>query len=188
MTGHTPHLTVLAGPNGAGKSTSAPLLLKGTLGVTEFVNADVVALGLSAFAPEKAALQAGKIMLERLKELARNRQNFAFETTLASRSFAPWISKLRGTGYRAHLVFLWLPSPEHAIARVAERVRLGGHSVPEDVIRRRYGAGLKNFFNLYLPVVDSWSIYDNSSRNKARLIASREARARPDVMDRSLRQ
>jgi len=142
----TPNLVVLAGPNGAGKSTAAPALLQGTLGVTEFVNADVIAQGLSAFDPDRVALAAGRIMLRRLQELARQGVSFAFETTLASRSFAPWIRELARTGYLFHLVFLWLPSADFAVQRVANRVRLGGHDVPEMTIRRRYHLGLYNFF------------------------------------------
>jgi len=162
MTTKRSHLIVIAGPNGAGKSTTAPFLLKGTLHVTEFVNADLIAHGLSAFKPEMTAFHAGRIMLERIHYLAKKRVNFSFETTLASKTFAPLITELRKTGYVFHLVFLWLPSEEFAINRVAERVRMGGHNVPEDTIRRRYHAGLRNFFNLYRPLADSWVFYDNS--------------------------
>ena len=162
MTTKRPHLIVIAGPNGAGKSTTAPSLLKGMLHVTEFVNADLIAQGLSAFKPEMTAFQAGRIMLERMHYLANKRINFSFETTLASKTFAPWITELREMGYVFHLVFLWLPNEEFAINRVAERVRMGGHNVPEDAIRRRYHAGLRNFFNLYRPLADSWVFYDNS--------------------------
>ncbi|MEQ9233821.1 zeta toxin family protein [Coleofasciculus sp. E2-BRE-01] len=169
-----PHLIVIAGPNGAGKSTSAPALLQGTLGVTEYVNADTIAQGLSAFAPERAAFRAGRIMLERLQQLANARVNFAFETTLASRSFAPWIANLCQNGYRFHLFFLGLPSPEIAIARVQERVSLGGHDVPEETIRRRYHAGIRNFFQLYRPLADSWFFYDNASMEVPRLLAAGE--------------
>jgi len=113
------------------------MLLNGTLGVTEFVNADVIAQGLSAFQPERAAFHAGRVMLKRLHYLAKERVDFAFETTLASSSFAPWIAKLKQSGYTFHLVFLWLPSADFAVARVAERVRMGGHDVPEETIRKR---------------------------------------------------
>lgn len=167
-----PHLIIISGPNGAGKSTTAPALLQGALGVTEFVNADVIAQGLSAFNPERAAFHAGRIMLERLQQLAEERENFAFETTLASRTFAHRIQELKSNGYAFHLFFLWLPAPEFAIARVAERVKMGGHNVPEDTIRRRYHAGLKNFFNLYMPLADSWSFYDNSLEARPLLLAS----------------
>jgi predicted ABC-type ATPase len=173
----TPHLIIIAGPNGAGKSTTAPALLQGALGVTEFVNADVIAQGLSAFNPERAAFHAGRVMLERLQQLAGVREDFAFETTLASRTFAHWIESLKQTGYAFHLLFLWLPSPEFAIARVAERVRMGGHNVPQETIERRYHAGLKNFFRLYRPLADSWFFYDNSQGTRPLLLAKEEKQA-----------
>jgi predicted ABC-type ATPase len=163
MTEREPQVIVLAGPNGAGKSTTAPWLLRETLAVDDFVNADAIAQGLSAFAPETVALEAGRIMLKRLNELAAKRVNFAFETTLASRAFAPWLKKLVGLGYQSHLVFLALPNPEVPLARVAHRVTLGGHSVPEEVVRRRFAAGLKNFFRLYREAVSSWLFYDNTA-------------------------
>jgi len=171
MSEKNPHVIVIAGPNGAGKSTTAPMLLKGTLGVTEFVNADVIAQGLSAFQPESAAFHAGRVMLERLHFLAKERVDFAFETTLASRSFAPWIAKLKQSGYTFHLVFLWLPSADFAVARVAERVRMGGHDVPEETIRRRYNKGIENFFQLYRPLSDTWRMYNNSVRSGPRILA-----------------
>ena len=182
MTTERPHLIVIAGPNGAGKSTTAPSLLKGMLHVTEFVNADLIAQGLSAFKPEMTAFQAGRIMLERMHYLANKRINFSFETTLASKTFAPWITELREMGYVFHLVFLWLPNEEFAINRVAERVRMGGHNVPEDAIRRRYHAGLRNFFNLYRPLVDSWVFYNNSVE-KPTLIAYSNQEQRLIVSD-----
>lgn len=167
-----PQVIILAGPNGAGKSTTAPLLLRDTFAVDEFVNADAIAYGLCAFAPETVALEAGKIMLKRLRELAAKRASFAFETTLATRSFAPWLAKISQAGYRTHLMFLSLPNPESAIERVAMRVRLGGHSIDEGVVRRRFKAGLKNLFTLYMPVVSSWKLYDNSRPNAPLAIAS----------------
>src|ERR1051325_2348674 len=114
-----PNVVLIGGPNGAGKSTAAPEILHGVLKVTEFVNADVIARGLSAFAPESVALKAGKLMLLRLRELAEQRRDFGFETTLASRSFAPWVAELKKYGYKFHLFFLWLPNPEASVARVA---------------------------------------------------------------------
>lgn len=141
-----PSVVVVAGPNGAGKTTAAPFLLRDSFGIQEFVNADPIAAGLSAFAPESVAIAAGRVMLARIEELARRRLSFGFETTLASRSFAPWLQRRVADGYSVHLVFLWLASPELAIARVARRVELGGHAVPEEVVRRRYAAGLRNFF------------------------------------------
>ena len=167
-----PSVIALAGPNGAGKSTTAPALLKDTLGVTEFVNADLIAQGLSPFAPEGAAVAAGRIMLERMHDLARRGVSFAFETTLSGRGYAKWIKGLLDGGYRFHLVFLWLPSADFAVARVADRVRMGGHSVPRDVVRRRYDAGLRNFFALYRPLASTWRMYDNASGTEPRLIAN----------------
>lgn len=166
-----PHIIILAGPNGAGKSTSAPVLLRDTFAVDEFVNADSIAQGLSAFRPESVALEAGRIMLQRLQELADKRADFAFETTLASRTFAPWLKQLAATGYKSHLMFLTLPDAEAAIARVASRVSLGGHNVPAFDIRRRFVAGLKNLFNLYMPVVSTWQIFDNSNADSSVKIA-----------------
>ncbi len=172
MASGPPLVVVIAGPNGAGKSTTAPDLLSRALRVQEFVNADPIALGLSGLHPERAALAAGRVMIARLRALARLRADFAFETTLASRSFAPWLVALRVSGYRAHLAFLSLPSVELALERVAQRVRLGGHYVPAEVVRRRFGAGLKNFFSVYRQRVDSWQMFDNSGLGGPRLVAS----------------
>jgi predicted ABC-type ATPase len=163
---------VVAGANGSGKSTSAPALLRDALEVTEFINADTIAAGLSAFRPQSVAVAAGRIMLARMRSLAIARENFAFETTLASRSFTPWLKQLRKGGYRVHILFLWLRNEELAVRRVAERARAGGHDVPEDVVRRRYQAGLRNFFGLYVPLADSWQMLDNSEPGKPRLVAT----------------
>jgi predicted ABC-type ATPase len=178
-----PHVIVLGGPNGAGKSTAAADLLRGALAVDEFVNADTVAAGLSAFDPDRAALQAGRVMLARLRELAGKRRDFAFEITLASRTFAPWIGELTDSGYTFHLVFLWLSSPDLAVARVAERVRSGGHRVPEEVVRRRYCAGLANFFGLYRPLAATWRFYDNSLPPRPRLVATGSTPGGETVLD-----
>jgi predicted ABC-type ATPase len=168
-----PHVLVIAGPNGAGKTTAAPALLNEALQISHFVNADTIAAGLSAFAPEKAAIQAGRAMLNRMRYLASEGENFAFETTLASRSFAPWITELKKDGYFFHLTFLLLDNHDLAVSRVAERVRLGGHFVPEETIRRRYRAGLCNFFSLYEPIADSWQMYDNTDIGNLMPIASK---------------
>jgi predicted ABC-type ATPase len=170
---HVPLVVVLAGPNGAGKSTSAPYLLKDALAVDEFVNADTIAQGLSAYRPDAAAVTAGKVMVERLRALANLRRDFAFETTLSGRSHGRWVRELQRAGYRTHLIFLSLPSADLAIARVADRVRRGGHHVPEAVVRRRFVAGLRNLFSVYMPAVDAWTIYDNADVVSPRLVASR---------------
>jgi predicted ABC-type ATPase len=117
------------------------------------------------------AIKAGKIMLQHLHDLAEERSNFAFETTLASRTFAPWIGELKKTGYRFHLFFVWVPSADVSIARVRRRVILGGHGVPDETIRRRYQRGLANFFTLYRPLAESWEFYDNDNEKEPRLIA-----------------
>ena len=180
-----PCIVILAGPNGAGKSTAAPELLQGELAVNEFVNADVIARGLSAFDPDRAAMAAGRVMLARLDELARQRDSFAFETTLASRSFVPWLRDLRASGYAVHLFFLWLSSPDLAVERVADRVRSGGHNVPADTIRRRYRGGVRNFFSLYQPIVSSWTVY-NCSGPRSRLVAEGLESAPVKVYDRDV--
>lgn len=149
------------------------MLLNNTLKVNHFVNADTIAQGLSAFSPEKAAIPAGRAMLKRIHQLADERENFAFETTLASRSFATWIAELKATDYVFHLTFLRLDNPDLAVSRVKERIRLGGHSVPEETIRRRYRSGLVNFFGLYKDLADSWQMYDNSVMGSFALIASK---------------
>jgi len=172
MSVKAPSVILLAGPNGAGKTTAAPTLLRGVLGVVEFVNADTIAQGLAGFDPERAAIPAGKIMLKRLDELASRHASFAFESTLASRTFAPWLRKRIADGYNFHLVYLWLPNADFAVDRVADRVRMGGHSVPESTVRRRYSNGLRNFFQLYQPLATAWQMYDNSSPTRMRLIAA----------------
>jgi predicted ABC-type ATPase len=172
MSEPSPNVVVIAGANGSGKSTLAPSLLRDYAFITEFVNADTIAQGLSGFDAESVAFQAGRIMLSRIRELARHRVDFGFETTLASRTFAPWLRELRETGYRCHLLFLWLASPDVAVARVQDRVAAGGHDVPEATVRRRYHAGLRNFFRLYKPIVDRWSMFDNSSPAGRTLIAA----------------
>ncbi|HEX5445353.1 MAG TPA: zeta toxin family protein [Pirellulales bacterium] len=167
-----PKVVVLAGPNGAGKTTAAQKLLHDLAGLQYFVNADWIARGLSGFNPDAAAIDAGRVMLARLRQLADMRATFAFETTLASRTFAPWIGDLCKSGYRFALIFLWLPSADHALARVADRVHAGGHAVPDETVRRRYLAGLRNFFELYQPLSTGWRFYDNSEPAEPRLLAS----------------
>ena len=172
---------MLAGPNGAGKTTVSTDLLQGALGVRKFVNADTIARGLSEFNPEGAAIEAGRVMLRRLHHLTEQRLDVAFETTLASRSFVPWIRELMKTGYAFYLFYFFLPSPDLAVARVAERVTLGGHHVPSEVVRRRYEAGLRNFFSLYRPMSTRWRFFDNSDPRSRRLVASGGAGLRDRV-------
>jgi predicted ABC-type ATPase len=176
-----PKFFIIAGPNGAGKSTSAPELLSGPGHVDEFVNADVIAKeeGLSDIA-------AGRQTLERLDGLAREACDIAFETTLSSRSLLGRIRAMQTQGYRCHLTFFWLPSAEMAVQRVAKRVAAGGHSIPEEVIRRRYERGLENFFGDYEAVVDSWAMINNAMTPPDNRIAWRHVGERIVVADNRL--
>lgn len=153
---------IIAGPNGAGKTTFAAEFLPTDAGLFAFVNADLIAAGLSPFDPEGAALRAGRLMVREIEQHVARGENFAFETTLAGRRYARAIPRWRTSGYRIGLVFLALPSAEFAIARVAMRVRQGGHAVADDVVRRRFLAGRENFQNVFKGLVDEWRLYDNS--------------------------
>lgn len=168
----SPHISIIGGPNGSGKSTCGPAILKKYFQISEFVNADTIAAGISAFQPRKVAIEASRIMLKRIKSLANRKENFAFETTLSSRTFAPWIAKIKKNGYRFTLVYFWLHNSDLAIKRVEERVRLGGHHIPPEIIKRRYLSSIKNFFSLYLPLADNWCVYNNSEANNPKLIAN----------------
>lgn len=156
-------ILIIAGPNGAGKTTFAEEFLPREAGCPSFVNADLIAAGLAPFEPERAAIRAGRLMLEEIANHVRRNDSFAFETTLSGRSYATLIPDWRARGYVVKLFFLRLTSPELAIARVRQRVREGGHNIPEPVIRRRFTAGLHNFDTLYKPLVDEWALFDNSS-------------------------
>ena len=155
-------IVILAGPNGAGKTTFAREFLPKEATCPRFINVDLIAEGLSPFAPEVAAFQAGRIMVQEMAALVRRRENFAFETTLSGIRYARLIPEWRKKGYFIKLIFLKLPNPEMAIARVAARVAQGGHAVPEEVIRRRFVAGWKHFQEIYQPLVDAWILYDNA--------------------------
>jgi len=155
-------LHIISGCNGAGKTTASYTILPEVLGCNEFVNADEIAKGLSPFMPEKTAIQAGRLMLDRINYLITTGQDFAFETTLATKSYKNFILKAKQNGYRVHLLFFWLRTPELAVKRVEFRVKEGGHNIPEETIRRRYENGLKNFFAIFKPIVDDWMFIDNS--------------------------
>jgi predicted ABC-type ATPase len=168
-----PTVYVIAGPNGAGKTTFASEFLPDFVQCREFLNADLIAAGLSPFAPEAQNVRAGRLLLERIRELAREHADFGFETTLSGRSYGKLLSDLRASGYRVLLFFLWLPTAGMAIARVANRVKQGGHSIPPDDIKRRHAAGVRNLFRLYRPLLDGWWLYD-ASRLPPKLIAVEE--------------
>lgn len=156
-----PNLYVIAGCNGAGKTTASYTILPEILDCKEFVNADNIAAGLSPFNPERVALEAGRIMLSRIHDLLEERADFAFETTLSTRSYVSLIKDAKEKGYDVTLLYLWLDSPDHAIKRVAKRVAKGGHHIPDDVVKRRYYRGIKNLIQLYTPLCDKWLVFDN---------------------------
>jgi predicted ABC-type ATPase len=157
-----PRIIIIAGPNGAGKTTFAREFLPSEAACPEFVNADLIAAGIAPFAPEAAALRAGRLMLQELERHFSARTSFAFETMLAGRAYLRQIKQWQKAGYRVKLIFLRLESAEQAIERVAQRVKQGGHHIPEDVIRRRFAAGQGNFEKFYAPLVDAWALYDNA--------------------------
>ncbi len=155
-------IVIIAGPNGAGKTTFAREFLPNEANCPIFINADLIAAGLSPFNPEAASARAGRLLLGEIDEMVRCRKNFSFETTLSGRVYLLKIQKWQACGYHVKLLFLSLPSVEVAVARVAARVAQGGHNIPENIIRRRFDAGLHNFSVLYKPLVNAWMHYDNS--------------------------
>jgi predicted ABC-type ATPase len=166
-------LYIIAGCNGAGKTTASFSVLPQILQCQEFVNADEIARGLSPFHPENVAVEAGRLMLQRIDYLLSQHSSFAIETTLATRSYQKLVNQAQQQGYKVILLFFWLESPQMAEQRVAERVSEGGHNIPKDVIHRRYWSGLNNLFNIYMPIVDAWVLYDNKGETK--LIASNKS-------------
>ncbi len=166
-------LYIIAGCNGAGKTTASFTILPEVLGCKEFINADEIAKGLSPFQPESVAMQAGRIMLARMDELLQKGETFAFETTLATKSYKQKIEWAQANGYEVTLLFFWLDSPNMAKKRVAQRVAEGGHSIPSETIERRYHNGIANLFAIYMDMVDICYIFDNSEGRKE-LIAQKE--------------
>lgn len=161
MSGGSKKVVIIAGPNGAGKTTFARSFLPEEARCPRFINANLIAAGLSPFLPEAAALKAGRLMLGEISSSVERGESFAFETMLAGLGYIARIKAWRASGYQVSVYFLSLPSPEMAIARVTMRVRQGGHGVPENVIRRRFKAGRLNFENVYKPVVNDWALYDS---------------------------
>ena len=157
-----PRVIILAGPNGAGKTTFAQEYLPNEADCPIFINADLIAAGLAPFGPESAAIKAGKLMLAEMNSNFLARNNFAIETTLSGRAHANHIKNWRQSGYRVKIIFLKLCTVDVAIERVAQRVAHGGHQIPQDTIRRRFEKGLWNLEHLYQPIVDSWSVFNNS--------------------------
>ena len=174
MTG-TKQILIIAGPNGAGKTTFAMEYLPNEANCPIFVNADLIAAGLSPFRPARVAFRAGRLMLREIHHLAQSGDSFAFETTLSGRGYVRWIPQWQAGGYRVKLLFLRLPTSEAAIQRVAQRVAEGGHDVPEPVIRRRFDAGWRNFNQTYRHLVDDSFVYDNSDRVHSRTLGGGNA-------------
>ena len=156
------NLYIISGCNGAGKTTASYTVLPEILDCREFVNADEIARGLSPFNPESVAIEAGRLMLQRIEDLLAKDETFSIETTLATKSYISLVRRAQSKGYIVRLLFFWLNSPELALQRIAERVAKGGHNIPEPIVRRRYVAGINNLFRLFMSEVDSWEIYDNS--------------------------
>lgn len=175
------HAYIVAGANGVGKTTFAREFLPKYAHCREFLNADLLAAGISPFDPDQAAVAAGRVLLARMKELIQRGKDFGFETTLAGKTYETILRNMKDRGYRLHLFYLWVPKVELAIARVVHRVEQGGHNVPEDVIRRRFDAGSRNLLQVYLPLMDSWHIFNNSTLVPS-LIASKE-QGELDVLD-----
>jgi predicted ABC-type ATPase len=176
------NLYIIAGCNGAGKTTASFTILPEILNCREFVNADEIAKGLSPFQPEKVSFEAGRIMLRRINELLDVNENFAFETTLATKSYRSKILEAQKKNYNVTLLFFWLQNVDLAIERVKTRVQEGGHNIETAVIRRRYIGGIKNLFNIYLPLVNEAMIFDNSE-GKHILIAEKTLDSEIEIID-----
>lgn len=179
------NLYIVSGCNGAGKTTASYTVLPEILECREFVNADEIARGLSPFNAEGVAIEAGRLMLQRIEELLKEDVTFAIETTLATRSYVNLVKRAQRQGYRVNLLYFWLSSPELAKRRVAERVSKGGHDIPEEIIRRRYTAGINNLFKLFMPAVDYWAIFDNSATPR-RIVATGGRKSETATMEEEL--
>lgn len=187
MKNAAPQIYVIAGPNGSGKTTSAKTLLPELLECHEYVNADSVAAALSPFNPDAVAIQAGRLMLERIHYLADQGVNFAFETTLASRTFIIFLEQCKAVGYEINILFLWLSTVDIAIQRVKSRVEQGGHDIPVDIILRRYYRSIKNFLTDYTEIATNWMLYDNSEKH-SELIAYKISGSDLNIIDQPIWQ
>ena len=177
-------LIIIAGPNGAGKTTFANTYLPEFTNVREFVNADLIAKGISPFEPDGAMIEAGKLLLDRIHRFINEGKSFALETTLSGKSYAGLFKDAKRAGYRILLCYIYLDSVELSLDRIAERVKNGGHDVPAEVVRRRFDRSLKNFFELYAPLADEWEFFDNSSSEHRRVAKNRSHKV--VVLDKEL--
>ncbi|MGA2515639.1 MAG: zeta toxin family protein [Thermodesulfobacteriota bacterium] len=183
-TGRRPNLYIIAGPNGAGKTTFARKFLPDYARCFEFVNVDLIASGLSPFDPERAALKAGRIMLEQIHSLAKRGVDFGFESTLSGKTYVRFLRGMKRGGYSIHIFFLWMNDVELGLERIKLRVRNGGHAIPEATVRRRFGRSLANFLRVYRTLADSWTIFDNSG-DVPRMIAFEES-GKIEILDADL--
>jgi predicted ABC-type ATPase len=174
MPRRSPSCYIIAGPNGAGKTTFATEFLPLYANCHNFINPDLLARAFSPFDPDAGMLRAGRVVLERIREFTEANRDFAFETTLAGRAYVPLLRRVKKAGFRLHMFYLWIPSPELALLRIRDRVESGGHNVPERDVRRRFGRTLGNLFRLYRPLLDTLHFFDNSS-NTPRLIFKDDA-------------
>lgn len=179
-----PNLYIIAGPNGSGKTTFVKRFLPFYAHCLNFVNADLIASGLAPFSPEGAAVLAGKLMLEEIEKYRQRRADFAFETTLAGRTYLRLFKEMKKEGYALHLFFLWLQSPELALGRVKERVNMGGHDVAAQTILRRFERGLYNLFHVYRPLLDSWILFDNSGKEP--IVIAKETEGIRSIFDEEI--
>ena len=178
------NIYIIAGPNGAGKTTFAREFLPEYVKCPHFVNADLIAQGLSPFSPQQAAIKAGRLVVEQIRELAAKNADFGFETTLSGKTYLKHFQSFRKNNYRLHLFFLWIPSSQLAIARIKGRVAEGGHNVPSEDIKRRFDRSILNFFKIYQPLLDSWMLFNNAQM-KPKLIA-KKTNAHIDIIDEEL--
>jgi predicted ABC-type ATPase len=177
---------IIAGPNGAGKTTFAREFLPNYADCKNFINADLIAQGVSPFSPSSAAFRAGRLMLEEIERYASRGESFGFETTLSGRSYSSLIRRLKGRGYNVHVFYLWVPTTSLTLERIRGRVLAGGHDVPEALVRRRFDRSIRNFFMRYRSLGESWMLFDNSGEEPEVIAFQKQGSSRimmPELYD-----